>query len=137
MLDIGDVFLLRDFATTGVDPHYRIVVHKTASNDLVLVYTNTDVEKVKKRCYRVEKFIPSGALPDTFVEIPLGMCPALPKLCAVNCNKAYMRSESDCINGFDFKIKNGKLDISLIAKIRYGIGRSDDVEQIVIDALNK
>ena len=134
-LEIGNVFLLRDFSTSGLDPHYRIVVHKTSSDNLVLVYPSKEVEKVKKRCYRVEKFIPKGALPDTYVEIPIGSCPALPMLCAVNCNKAYMRSELECINGFDFKLKEGKLDASLIEKIRHGIERSDDVDQIVIDSL--
>ena len=49
-LETGDVFLVRDFSTTGYEPHYQIVVHKTPLDDLVLVYTTTKIEKAKKAC---------------------------------------------------------------------------------------
>ncbi len=43
-LESGDVFLIRDFSTTGYDPHYQIVVHKTSSANLILVYPTTKIE---------------------------------------------------------------------------------------------
>lgn len=87
-LDPGDVFLLRDFATTGYDPHYHIVVHRTA-------------------------------------------------LCAVDCNKAYIKRESECLNGFDFKLRDGKLGPAFIATIKHGVETSDIVSQFIKLALNQ
>ncbi|MGA2625289.1 MAG: hypothetical protein ABSF91_15655 [Bacteroidota bacterium] len=136
-LETGNVFLLREFDRTGYDPHYRIVVHKTASQQLVLVYPSRQIEKVRNRCCRKSPPLPNGAVPPTYVEIPIGACDALPSLCAVDCNKAYIRSEADCINGDDFKPREGKLDPQYLAKIRYGIEHSDDVEEGVIDALSQ
>jgi len=136
-LSSGDVFLLRDFGTTGVDPHYRIVIHKTASNNLVLVYPSTQIDKVKRHCFRDAGLALSSAPPDQYVEIPLRSCLALPKPCAIDCNKAYMKTESECINGFDFKPRTGKLDPALIAKIRYGIENSDVVSDFIKLAFNQ
>jgi hypothetical protein len=134
-LDAGDVFLLRDFSSTGTSPHYRIVVHKTSSSELVLVYPSTKLDKIKKACCRDEKFGLSVGIPLTYVEIPPGSCPALVQVCAVNCNKAYVRTEDECVNGPDFKLMNGKIHPAIIAKIRDGIKDSDVVSEIVIDAL--
>ena len=134
-LEIGDIFLLREFDRTGYDPHYRIVVHKTTSQQLILVYPSSQIEKVKQRCCR--KSHSSEIPPLTYVEIPIGTCAALPFLCAIDCNKAYIRTETECINGNDFKPRNGKLDLKFIAMIRYGIEHGDDVEEDVIDALNQ
>ena len=48
-----------------------------------------------------------------------------------------MKTESECINGFDFKPRTGKLDPALIAKIRYGIENSDVVSDFIKLAFNQ
>ncbi len=51
--------------------------------------------------------------------------------------KAYVKTHSECINGFDFKLRNGKLDPALIAKIRCGIENSDVVSDFIKLAFNQ
>jgi hypothetical protein len=131
MLTSGDVFLLRDFVFTGTEPHYRIVVHKTASDSVILVCPSTQIEKVRQRCIRDAEIPFSMALPDQYVEIPAGSCVPLPKLCAVDCNKAFFKTELECINGFDFKLSGGKVDPDLISRIRFGIETSIVVPNMI------
>ncbi|HAL55699.1 MAG TPA: hypothetical protein DCP63_04290 [Bacteroidetes bacterium] len=137
MLESGDVFLIRDFRNTGYDPHYQIVVHKTASNDLVIVYPSTQIEKVKRRCLRDSRNPSASDAPVTYVEIPRHVCASLPSLCAVNCDKAFLSTELERESGMDFIKADHKLGDTFLELIRAGIRDSRIVQQIVIDALSR
>ena len=136
MLETGDIYLIRDFHNTGYDPHYQIVVHKTRSKDLIIVYPTTETAKAKKRCLRDSPHTPIGEDPTTYVEIPKGSCLSLPNHCAVNCDKAFKSSEADRESGMDFKKKGHKLSLVLLQKIVDGVKDSDVVEEYVKEALN-
>jgi hypothetical protein len=135
MLEPGDVFLIRDFCNTGYNPHYQIVAHKTASNDLVIVYPTTQIQKVKRRCIRDSRNPTANEPPHTYVEIPEGVCASLPRLCAVNCDKAFLSTELGRESGLDFRKAEQKLDNVFLEQIRAGIRDSLVVPQLVIDAL--
>lgn len=131
-LTVGDVFLWRNYGRSGTDPHYHIVVHKTTANEVVLVYTTTNLQAAYKAARRDEADLPDHAEPISYVEIPAGVCTALPILCAVDCNKAHLKSEAECLAAPDFKLQNGKVDMSIIVKIRAGIEESGTVLPNVI-----
>jgi hypothetical protein len=136
MLEAGDVFLIRDPRNTGYDPHYQIVVHKTASNDLVLVYATTKIDKAKERCIRDSPDTPTGEVPKTYVEIPKGSCASLPRLSAVDCNKAFLSNESERESGMDFKKRSHKIGKEFLDRIKDGIRNSEIVPGVVTKALD-
>jgi len=137
MLGPGDVYLIRDFRNTGYDPHYQIVVHKTASGDLVIVFPSTQIEKVKQRCIRDSRNSTSANPPITYIEIPRGACGSLPSLCAVNCDRAFLSTELDRESGMDFRKATHKLDNAILDQIKAGIRDSRILQQTVIDTLER
>jgi hypothetical protein len=137
MLEAGDIFRIRDFHNTGYNPHYQIVVHKTAKNKLLLVYTTTKTDKVKNRCMRDNPHTPEGELPKAYVEIPKGSCTALPEFCVVSCDNAFVSTVEDRENGMDFEKKQNKVPAKLIEKIKEGIQDSGKLPGVIKDVLNE
>jgi len=137
MLETGEVYLLRDYRNSGADPHFQIVIHKTATGELVVVYATTKIEKVKVRCMLANPKTPYGEISPTYVEIPEGTCGSLPELCAVNCDNAFLSTVKDREAGLDFSKKEHKLPKEFLDKIVAGIKESFVVPQSVTDALKR
>lgn len=137
MLDTGNVYILTDFHNSGTEPHYQIVVHKTAANELVVVYLTSKVDKAKLRCMRDNPKTGFRDVPATYVEIPEGTCESLPELCAVNCDKAFLSTIEDREAGLNFSKMEHKLPKEFLDKIAAGIRESFVVPQNVIDALDR
>ena len=137
MLDVGDIFRIRDFHNTGYDPHYQIVGHKAANNKVLIVYSTTKTDKAKSRCIRDNPHTLDGELPKAYVEIPEGACASLPDFCAISCDNAFISTEEERENGFDFEKKRYKLPSELLNKIKVGIRDSYKLPDVIKDILNQ
>ena len=49
-LNVEDVFLSKNPELSGDKPHYHIVIHKTEDNKVVVVYSTSNIERVKRKC---------------------------------------------------------------------------------------
>lgn len=57
ILTRGDVFIAINPGLSGSEPHFHIVVQRTANDLIVVTYTTTEVEKARAQCQRAEKIM--------------------------------------------------------------------------------
>ena len=136
-LEVGDVFLLRNFGFSGTQPHYHIVIHKTTEGEVIVVYTTTSLVATYRACRRDEIDLLSHLEPETYIEILPEHCPTIIKeKSAINCNKVDMQHEQIYINGADFKkYEESKIPQEVIQRVKAGIPHSSTVKQKILKAL--
>lgn len=125
------------YGHSGIEPHYHIVVHKTFQNDLVLVYTTKNLDGTYKACRRDELDLLPHMEPTTYIEIPIGTTAALSDLCAIDCNKAHLKSEESCIKGADYDKMEGKMPSEILERIKAAMPNSSTVRGVTIKALTQ
>jgi hypothetical protein len=130
-LEVGDIFLYRNYGHSGTDPHYHIVIFKTPDAQVVLVYTSRSLKSVYKACRRDEDNLPDHAEPLSYVEICSADCAFFQDISAIDCNKAHMKPEDECIKNWEKKIENHKVPESVLTKVREGIKASGTVRSMV------
>jgi hypothetical protein len=128
-LNVGDVFLIRNFGFCGTNPHYHIVIFKTANNDIITCFTTSDRGKTYKSCRRDEEDLPDHAEPMTFVIVEPGHCvPVITHTSFINCNVIQMKSEAHYEGLPDFELMNNcKMDEHIIKQVKDGAQYSSTV----------
>jgi hypothetical protein len=125
-LQPGDVYSAVDTDFFGYSRHYNIVVAaRLETQELVLVYTGSDKEKIFRRCQRDERLKFSTSNPATFVELPMGWCPDVSGESAINCNAVAVRSEDEILALPAFKRLRPMSDVSYLELIKRAILQSD------------
>ena len=87
-LNVGDVFLSINNELSGDNPHYHIVVLQTAYDEILVVHTTKEVEKVKSRCRKKEKIKFDHIDPTTCVVLNNKHSDTFSVDSAIDCNKA-------------------------------------------------
>lgn len=122
-LNVGDVFLTIS-PESGDSPHYYIVVHKTDVNEVLVVYTTTEVEKVRVRCQSREGIKFPNIDPTTMVLIDNSHCASLTLSSAIDCNNAALKSEEYFLSKQYFKRCSPVTVPNIITSIKHGIKES-------------
>lgn len=122
-LSPGDIFSTVDSLFHYQGEHYCICVAITDNNEIIYVYTGSDLQKIEARCRRDEKVKNPSTPLATFVEIPVGTTPSLQKPCAVNCNNVGCKDYTSLIGNTPFRkchypLKSQQLLDRIIAGIK-------------------
>jgi hypothetical protein len=122
-LNVGDVFLTIS-PESGVSPHYYIVVHKTNDNQVLVVYTTKEVEKVRIRCQSREGIKFPNIDPATMVPIDNTHCASLTLPSAIDCNNAALKSEEYFLSKQYFIRCSPVTTPNILTSIKHGIKQS-------------
>ena len=130
-LNVGDVFLSINPGLSGTEPHFHIVVHKTQNDELVVVHTTKEVEKVRQRCLKREDIKFDHIDPSTMIIINNSHCSSLAVESAIDCNKAQLKPQTFFIEKQYFKHCSPLSDLLKIASIKSAIKSSTIVEDYI------
>jgi hypothetical protein len=75
--------------------------------------------------------------PTTYIEIQPGTCSALTVACAIDCNKAHVKSEESCVNGADYRKELGKMPNEILERIKTAMSNSSTVRKVTVKALDQ
>ncbi|MBI5464746.1 MAG: hypothetical protein HY966_07340 [Ignavibacteriales bacterium] len=131
-LTAGDVFLCVNPGLSGDDPHYHIVIHTTENRLVVVTYTTSQIEKVRRRCQRKEKIRFAHIEPETLVVVEPSDSPSFTKQCAIDCNNVQMLSEEYYVSSKSFQKVSSITNPNLIPRIKSAIAKSRIVEERII-----
>jgi hypothetical protein len=131
ILKDGSVFLSKDLATCGGNPHFHIVVHKTPDNQIVVVYTTKEVEKTRSICQRNEEIKFPTIDPDTLVLLDNTHSDSFTLPSAIDCSKAVLKPESYFTSQQYFKITQPIKDSATLDMIKKGIKVSDLIGDVI------
>jgi len=127
MLTPGDVFLRVNESLSGAEEHFHIVIHKTVDEQIVVVYTTKQIDKVRERCQRNEGIKFPHIDPETMVLIEPKDCKTLNKPSAIDCNKVQIMPEDWYTSNITFKKKICVSNKSKLNEIKKAIVKSEIV----------
>jgi len=134
-LQPGDVFLSITPELSGDNPHFHIVVIKTAADYVLVVHTTKEVDKARQRCQKKEKIKFDHIDPDTLVLINNSHCDDLFLESAIDCNKVVLKHQ-DYFTSKQYYKKCTPIKVpAVIDKIKLGIKSSPTVEDSIKNLL--